>query len=718
MLCGVGPISFVRVLITLLLSLRVFLRRYPLFVLMFCVASGAVLVPVWGATFLPFLDWPQHVGMVSFLRHRNDFLWGFSSYVELRGQLVATYLIFYYLSTFFAYFMKVEEACTLTLSLYLVGTPMAAVFMLRSFRLPPWPSLFLFVAVYNWPLFMGFLPYVQSFPLILLGLGLMKQFTYGVTPRRWWSMVVVTLLLFLSHVFAYLVLGFLAVVIALLFRFRSLQQRFYACLSWVPSMGLMALWGYQLLLSRSGGPALQKVASGHGGTGSGFWQATYRSSFEKLYGLLDHFNEAFVGDIDRKILWFWLGCFVWCMLWGVVFRVTRWWRYRPNDRWPWWEGFLIVVAMTALYYAMPMGLFGVWWALSPRLVPLIGILLILALPPATRGTWRNAFLYLPILLLVVWTGQVHQEKFQAFDKEAKGITKVLAAVPRGARLYGLMFDPTSRVITEAAYLHFPVYSLVQRGGMVGFSHFHYTVMPGKFKNIALAPYPGHRAEWEPWRWKYLIYGPFYDYILTRGYGVWSQTGAPRGRMQELIKDGKWAVYANPSAHQQWPLFSFRENLYKAKVWEQGAMLRRPCLRQKGARFECPYAPWVVVQPVQVHMSRVYIPCIWAHPANGKTIQIEFKDLPASGNRIAGILGIADTGLTNGHSHGTPVSLVVKVQGKFVARIKSMARAGYIPYEIKLPSLPFKDPLSVTFEVSSPSDSKRHFCFTGTLFQKF
>lgn len=691
-------------------------RRYTLFWLVFGLLSGASLMPLFVVEFMPFLDWPQHLGMVSFLRHQSDFLWGFSQFAKAHNNPFATYVVFYYLSAWLSYLMPVPLASKVLLALYVVGTPLAAVYMLRSFKLSPWPALLIFVVVYNWPLYMGFIPYVLSFPFLCLTVGLMVRMARGFRWSLWWAMVFVSIILFYSHVFAYLCAGFLGVVVVLTFRFRSFKQRWYTSLSWVPSMAWFGIWMYQLLLSRAGGPALQQSASGDAHLGGGWWKANYRPVGQKIASLGEHLNEAFHGNQDLQVVRLWLLCLVWLIAVGVAIRLYRWWTQQPNVRWAWWPSFLLVASMFGLYMAMPMGLFGVWWALSPRLVPLIALLAILLVPPLFQRSWLNAMVCVPVIALTIWSCNLNVRKYRSFQKEARFVNEALDAIPQGSRVYGLIYNAGSYVMSNGAFLHFPVYYLVRRGGLVGFSHLQYAVMPASLKNTAVAPYPGHRAEWEPWRWKYNIYGHFYDYILTKGGGFWYQTGSPRTTVKLVKKVGDWAVYYNPKASKQWPLYSFRDNLHKAVVTERNPMSSKPCVKKKGARYECPHRRWMVVQPTQTHLGGVHVPCIWAHPGTGKTIVITYNNLPTNSDRIAGIMGIADSGFPGGKSFGTPVDMVIRANGKFIHRLRSYTRKGYIPYSFKLPPREHLAPLSVSFEIQTVNDSVRHFCFTGTLFQ--
>ncbi len=691
-------------------------QNESLFWLVFGLLAGASLMPLFVVEFLPFLDWPQHLGMVSFLRYQSSDLWGFSNYAVAHNNPVATYVVFYYLTAWLSYLMPVGVAGKVMLGLYIVGTPLSAVYMLRSFRLSAWPSLLIFVVMYNWPLYMGFVPYVLSFPFLCWGVGLMVRMSRGFRWSSWWTMVAVSVVLFYSHVFAYLTVGFLAVVVVVFYRFRSFKQRWYTSLSWVPSMGLLAVWMYQLLLSRSGGPALQASASGDAHLGGGWWKAQYRPVGQKLSSMAEHLNESFHGAEDLWVVRYWLICLGWMILCGLLLRVVRWFRSQPNVSWPWWPTSILVLGMFGLYMAMPMGLFGVWWALSPRLVPLVALLAILLVPPLFQRSWKNLFVVAPVIALTLYSSNLTVRKYRVFESEARQVNNALQAIPNGARVYGLIYNAGSHVMSNGAFLHFPVYYLVKRGGLVGFSHFHYAVMPASFKNASLAPYPGHRAEWEPWRWKYDIYGLYYDYILTKGSGFWYQTRSPRSIVNTVTKVGDWGVYFNPKASRQWPLFSFRDNLHKAIVTERDLMTSKRCLPKKGARYECPHKRWMVVQPTQTHLGGVHVPCIWAHPGTGKTIVITFHDLPPQSDQIAGVMGVADSGFPGGRPFGAPVDMVIRANDTFVRRLRSNTRKGYIPYHLKLPKRKPWESLKISFEIQTSNDAVRHFCFTGALFQ--
>lgn len=688
------------------MSLFRYARAYPLFSFFFLVASVCVVWPLWSAAYLPLVDWPQHLGMVSYLRHATDPQWGFGLYADWHNSL--TYLTFYYLSASLAFLFPVEVAARISLSLYAVATPLAAMYMLRSFRLPSWGALLAFPIVYNWCFYMGFIPFILSLPLVLIGVGLMRRHTMGVTRLNFWQLVGLTLFLFVSHPFAYLMFGAVAVLLLCFFPPRRLRSFFLTCLAFVPSMVLFGIW-VVVFSTRPKMHHLMASMTVQANSGlKGLLRANYMPWKDKVNGLTTYFNEAFHGHADRTIFWCWLGCLLFLLGCGLVGR-------RSGKEWLLWLRRIgLVICSFGLYFAMPMGLLGVW-AISPRFVPLYSLLALLLIPELSRKNWVNALIFTPVLVMGLSVGYINTQKFQAFEKETKGFHQAIQALPYGKRVYGLMYDQHSSTMSQPVFLHFPAYALLHRGGVIGFSHFHYSEMPAKLKTAALAPYPGQSGEWYPGRWKYDLYGDFYDYLLVRGGYFYGSANAPRTHVKSVHSRHRWHVYHNPKASRYWPLFSFREKIERAQVFLVGPTDTRTCPLKKGPRFLCPHAGWSEVKPYQTNLNYTHIPCIWAHPVRGKTLLIRFDAMPAQGDRISGIFGIADSARSAHSQYGPPVELEIRVDGRKVWKQVTSTRQAYTTYDVALPTSRFRR--SIEFRIRAKHDGQRHFCFTGTLFKR-
>ncbi|MCA9522221.1 MAG: hypothetical protein KC609_14675 [Myxococcales bacterium] len=690
-----------------------FIKENPLFSIALAILSVYALLPVWSVHYLPLLDWPQHLAMVTFLRHGGDPQWGFDQWVMVDHK-VATYLSFYYLSAWFAYLMSVTAACKLVLSLYLIGTPLAAVYLLRSFERGPWPALLTFVVVFNWPLYMGFVTFVLSFPLILLGVGLIQRMSNFMTRPRFYSLMVVCVLLFLTHALSYLILGAIALPLVLVSMARRPRKLLLACAAWVPSLVLFGVWAFALFTAKPTNHLMNYLNPAEAPKSA--MRVTYRPTKVKIAAIQENFNEGFSGNEDKGIYETWRHWLLVLIAVGVALVIVRHFLPRPPrppSTIPWFRPLLVVALIGGLYFALPLEMLGVW-PLSPRVVSIAALLAILAIGPLFRSRVLNALLFVPVFALALQTAKLNRTKFEAFQKETVGLAEILEKLPRGRRAYGLIYYMGSREMTLPVFMHFANYYVVERGGMVGFSQFHYNIMPAHYRNIALAPYPGQSGEWRPRRWKYPIYGPFYDILIVRGYGVPGITGAPRGALQLVARRGLWAAYLNPSAGKRRPLYSFREQIHQAKVTLADHGTLKSCGPFEKGRFLCPHQGWSWVGPYETRVGGVHVPCIWAHPVTGKVVRIRFVGVPR-GTSIAGIYGIADSGFPGRRPFGAPVELDLFADGKKLSTLTSRTRPGYDSFDVRLPAGTSKT-MDVEFRIHTKRDARRHFCFTATLFQ--
>lgn len=665
-----------------------------------------MLRPIWSVTYLPLLDWPQYVAIVSVLRHYGDASYQLADYFVLDPAL-STYMTFYYAATLFSYLMSVSSACKVLLSFYLLGTMGAAVHLLRSLDRSPWPALLVVIPLYNWPFFMGFIHFTLSLPLLMLGLSLVLRISQRATRARWAWLATVCALAFLTHALGYLILGALCLVLIPWLNFRRPRRVVLLCAAFIPSLLLFGVWAYGTFFPHDSTNVT--ASSYHGQKGSHLLKAEYRPRKQKIKEIPQDFNESFRGDDDRHATtrWYqWMRALLilGLLLWG--WRRLRFQRYRQKTYLV--TPILLTAAAGALFFLLPISYLNIW-AISPRLVCVTALLAVAAIPPLFRREPLNALLFLPVLLFNLQSMATITHKYKAFQKETAGFDEVLAALPMGRRVYGLVYYQGSSVMSHAPFLHFPVYAMVKRGGLVGFTFFNNPSTPVRTRVPGQQPYPGLRGEWETRRWRYDIYWPYYDYLLVKpGYAAY-WTGAPRGKLHQILRKGQWALYHNPAASKLRLAYSFHEMLPHAVVHESDGRELRLC-RRTNARHQCPHADWSWVGPTEATLGKTYMPAIWAHPVRNKTIRISYDTGRTTGSRLIGVLGLASSA-----GSGTPVSLEIRVNGETLKTLRSGTSPGYSAFDITVPKerLPVRQ---VEFRITTANDGRRHFCFRAGLFR--
>lgn len=177
--------------------------------------------PIWASAFLPIVDLPQHLHLISVLHWLNDEATLYPSLFETREGLTP-YLGYYYAAHALHFLLPLDIANKVFLSLYVMGMPLALAYLLASLRRPIWPALLAIPFAYGDSFAWGFVNYVAAIPLTFLACGLFVRTVSEPTRRSKHAIAlalsVVAVLLF--HVQAFLFLG-----LALPFLFVTTKAR-------------------------------------------------------------------------------------------------------------------------------------------------------------------------------------------------------------------------------------------------------------------------------------------------------------------------------------------------------------------------------------------------------------------------------------------------------------------------------------------------------------
>jgi hypothetical protein len=133
-----------------------------------------------------------------------------------------------------------------------------------------------------------------------------------------------------------------------------------------------------------------------------------------------------------------------------------------------------------------------------------------------------------------------------------------------------------------------------------------------------------------------------------------------------------------------------------------------CTRQ-GARFDCSERGrygWRWVGEHRMIAGGRARRCLWAHPTTGATLRIRFPSVPL-GRTLRVSHGLADS-VAHG---GAPVSMDVAVADARVGTVAQQVARGWSQTAFDTTAQAGQR-AAVTFEVRTPSDGSRHFCFAA------
>ena len=201
-----------------------------------CFLAGYLL---WANQYLPMVDLPQHAAQLS--------IWQRWDHPEFNYRLIyehnwsaaqqIPYLLIYSLTWAFS----IHAALRLALGVFLLGIPVATLFLLRETKLPAWLVFLTFPTAFSFSFYWGFINYLAVTPLLILLLAWAHRYSLEPTPARGLKLLVLNHFLFFTHPLGLLFGGLLSVpLIAVRSGHPMVATR--RLLPWVLSAPIPLLW--------------------------------------------------------------------------------------------------------------------------------------------------------------------------------------------------------------------------------------------------------------------------------------------------------------------------------------------------------------------------------------------------------------------------------------------------------------------------------------------
>jgi len=207
-------------------------------VLFVACSAALALVPVVPA-YLPLVDFPQHVALHSIWNNIHDPAFNLGG--RFKVTLATPYALPHLAAHLAAKALGPEGGLRLVLLLSLLAFPWAALALLRAFGRPDEIALAAFPAALSFVYWYGFVSYVVSLPLVLLGIAWARRCAASGRTRDFLLLAALGLLTVATHAFALLVLLLLAAVAALATT-RALPRLLFTAASLLPAVGWAAVW--------------------------------------------------------------------------------------------------------------------------------------------------------------------------------------------------------------------------------------------------------------------------------------------------------------------------------------------------------------------------------------------------------------------------------------------------------------------------------------------
>lgn len=528
--------------------------------------------PLLGAAFLPFVDYPQHLGTIAAIHGQGDP--HFSPYFVVEYARTQ-YLVPYLLGDWLAYPFGVEGSGRATAILSVVPLPLAVAWFLREHGRPLILGAASCAIALHMYVFWGFLNYAMGMITALLALASFARLARQPDAKHVAIAGVLGLVCFYTHAQLYAWLGLAAIVQLAAMSpalgkkpaLRALGASVIACL---PSVIGAFVW---IRLSGVIEHGEAGARSGHAAEVSDA-PPIFSAAHETVRSWLDHsFGVYHDGSGEQLAIAFFVLIGMVIALRGpraiasdqkdpestpsepTTAAASGWrrWVAPAPSRGP-LRSFapeLVLLLSFAGYLFAPFS-YRMIEPINHRFLPL-ALALLPALGPVTVMSLRARWvLSVACIAVAIATGSIHHARFVETDEEMGELSDALSHTEPGHRLLGLVFDAQSHVVRAPIYLHAHQYYQARVGGLACFSFVEFPKSPVQYRPGAEPPPFPPRFEWEPGRYDHGVWGDAFDYWLVRHdahrqpprvFRASSPTNQPEP--VRVVETDRWTLYARP-----------------------------------------------------------------------------------------------------------------------------------------------------------------------------
>ncbi len=476
-------------------------RRWTI---VFWIATVATVAPLFAAEYLPFTDLPEHLAVMSALRHWSDPAFRVQEHYALAlGQ--SQYLVYHFAGALLSHLTgDVESANRLLMAAAGIGFPLSFRALLRALGRDERLALFACPLFWSRPLVIGFLPFVASIPVLLGTLATWARTLRAPTLRRRLLLTTLAIFTFYVHASAFVMLALSAASMAVVERIGregSWRDRARGSLTalrdlvWLaPAVVIAAVWSS---LGRLGLEA--ETASGPPVVSRMSLPRTVRA-----FGLWAH--DVWWTHVDEICaVAFWVA-FIALLIAGV--------RSEGRDRGERDLTFVPFLCAGALYLLLPFQV-DAGYMLNVRMAPVLALFAVLAVQPVS-GRAATGPLILVFAASLVTSINAIVEIRSAAANELGDATALLDRIRPGARVMSLIFNPTSKHTHFPPWLYLGSYHRVRKGGLAAYSFSEMKHWPLHYVPENAPPPKRRLWVFHPCTFRNAIDGEYYDYVLTYG----------------------------------------------------------------------------------------------------------------------------------------------------------------------------------------------------------
>jgi hypothetical protein len=472
------------------------------FVVVYAALCVVVLVPIWRSRFLPLLDEPNHLSTLYVWRHIHDPASRVGEFYKVAVEPLP-YLLHYGIAYLAGWVVGVEAGNKVAISLYVLGLPVAGLLWCLRTRRSPWLSVLTFPLAYSYAFANGFHAYNMGAVALLFGIVAVDAYLERPTIGRGVAATLLGVACYLGHWLPFLTFGL--AVLLLWIAWRPGWRRLLAT-------GAFLLPGAACVLYMLVRPKETAWV-----TKGKFYEGVHLPAAEMASRWPRYVLDTVKSQVDMAVLGTLVGVLGLLLVWGLVVRLRR---GRPPEPAAGavpqrfllaHRGLLLLVAMTACYFVLPIHLVRPfdWFYCSGRFGTLLCFFAFLL--PATSLRGARALLVLPAVVAAFVLPLHIASVYAGINRRARPLVKMVAQTRPGSNILALsMLERRDLAVNVDHFNQLPALVQIMHGGY----------NPGSWDRPITFPYKLiKRLPSPPWNRQEAFHphahsGP-YDYVIVR-----------------------------------------------------------------------------------------------------------------------------------------------------------------------------------------------------------
>jgi len=428
--------------------------------------------------------------------HNPNF--NYSDYFTLRDFPVPNLFSDYFI-LLFSYLVPIQIAGKIFITLYILLLPLSVFYFLSGVdKTKLYLGFFSFFFIYSFYFNDGFLNFCISIPMFFITLGYWWRVRDRGSLMRYATLILLSSLVYFSHVVAYCVLIWSIFILSLTDSF-SMRKLFRNLAPFIPSLILfVAYMGYVILFVKD--TSFSLGAGGLFRAATNFLRFCF-ISFSKVEALI------YAVPLLLYVVYLFGGIFT-KEVFNDLKHVGRESKTRIESR------FLILsFSLFILYFLFPEYFGRFWWGINIRMVPFIFLLGLVAIPMPSAGRLFPKYIAPLLVALMIYIPFHNWNWYRKFQPDFEDLTSGIDHLESNQTILPLMLDPARGSYNTYPFWHAWAYYHMAKGGAGPFlfaDHQQITCYKIEF------PRPSAPIFFTPQSFNIEHFHKFYEYVLIWG----------------------------------------------------------------------------------------------------------------------------------------------------------------------------------------------------------